>query len=1076
VGELSYKFSDEFISTVDQAISKGALSRNYAINVNMASAVKGADDTRYHGTWRIEDKYYIVQDNLTYSVIWDSTNNTWRLANPERPGRFAYAVPVKFTDGRWGTHLDLAAKGGGKTNADKILGGSNEYINKKLDHATTHAAAGNYTNAIDSLQKAWDEAKKGAGSVELYTDIMTKAESILIGQLDISIEVPSVQQLREVWDKKVGGIKLTADERTGLVADINGDITVKTSALLNDFDSTVSRPAGFDLLSRLQEALATLPSHTVDLTYRTPEKLIAARRGYKDYSLSTTSAVREYTMIPAERQKIMQKAYRNELAFNRIYGAETAELLPASAAAAEDMFSLRLKKLPGKSLAEIMEGADQATINEVLSSNREKVISDLVNTLAVEGIVHNDINLHNIVYDPIQRKFYFSDFDDVDFMGSNALGERFPLDDTNIKRIQADLERAFNHFTVSTLPSSAWGPKLPTPHSSIPKERAAELKELANGTRTLEESMAKQREMTRNEGKYYSEMFSYNQNMKVWNESLHKGTQKYTLFYEGSGVRVDKSKGYNERYIEEPSQDKDALYINEEGDTASSPGKEVVLNVKGDTGKSDPYRFRVSDDGRILVVDNMYGNIDKGIDGAGVALPMNELQGEFIKSRADLLKNIEYVTQESVVNPNTQTILRAISSTIQRGLQKELIVLTPDGVSAAAFRVMLDTPNVQPTARMLSTYPEIGKQIVEIRIYGFERITMVLGDSRAKLRCRRGVADCIPWRKSDATKLAEGDITPLVKASAISARFDGDMSPIPSVAFEAFRYDDIRESWNGGQKSEFYMKEPLSTYLGDPAHYDKFHGDWIFHTTGDKVASAGKKKPLFGNNVRVIEVNNADAGTIALKMPLSRVTEANPIYFHSGDLSGCTMVYAVRGDMLYVYHAGMRSNAEGIPKDWTTGENGARTIAQSHAALTGMPVPEGFSGNYNGLADIFSEYDSSFITYLGKGDNVIGRTYSNVSSFDYGHIPRPIGDARIAYAGLLLIRRGDTVKVEAFATDNKSTIIPGETTRDDAFENFSVLDSKIVHMGEIPVSDFTELDKIMSGGASGANAKPLTDT
>lgn len=464
---------------------------------------------------------------------------------------------------------------------------------------------------------------------------------------------------------------------------------------------------------------------------RTPEKLIAARRGYKDYSLSTTSAVREYTILPEELQRITHKANRNVFAFNRIYGDGTAEVLPASVAAGgENVLSLRLKKLPGKSLAEIIEGADQATINAVLSSYHNDAISDLVTSLIEGGVVHNDIDLHNIVYDPIQRRFYFSDFDDVVFMGSNASGERFPLDRSDITRIQADLVRTFNNFAVSTLSTSVWGPKLPAPHSSISTERAAELKALADGTRSDEESRANQKVMTRNEGTYYTQMLSYTQNMEVWNTSLYKGTEKYTSFYERPGVQVDKSNGYKERYMEEPSQDKDALYIDEKGGTASSPGKEVVLNVKGDTRKQAPYRFRVSDDGKILVIDNMYGNIDRGVNGAGEALPMNELQGEFLKSRPDFLKNIEYVTQESVVNPKTQTILRAISSTIQKGLNKELIVLTPDGGTAAAFRVMLDTPNVQPTARMLSTYPEIGKQIVEIRIYGFDRITMVLGDRR----------------------------------------------------------------------------------------------------------------------------------------------------------------------------------------------------------------------------------------------------------------------------------------------------------------------------------------------------------
>ncbi|WP_157759764.1 hypothetical protein [Burkholderia oklahomensis] len=156
---------------------------------------------------------------------------------------------------------------------------------------------------------------------------------------------------------------------------------------------------------------------------------------------------------------------------------------------------------------------------------------------------------------------------------------------------------------------------------------------------------------------------------------------------------------------------------------------EITVNVKGEGRNKVLYRFRVSEEEGVLVVDNMYGNLDKAVirEGIGSPLPMNELQGEFVKSRGDLFENIKYITQESIANEKTQNLLKVAFGKALENSKSNPISLTSDGLSGDAFRAMLNTPNVQPTARMLSTYPKIGKKIIEIRIQGMDRITLVLG-------------------------------------------------------------------------------------------------------------------------------------------------------------------------------------------------------------------------------------------------------------------------------------------------------------------------------------------------------------
>ncbi len=284
-----------------------------------------------------------------------------------------------------------------------------------------------------------------------------------------------------------------------------------------------------------------------------------------------------------------------------------------------------------------------------------------------------------------------------------------------------------------------FGPVEPEPSKDILESRIGEVRKQAlNEHKRINDIKAKDKNseisyirpekpvnMTSAEENHYYDLVKYHDNNKTWNDALSSGREKYHTFYETQQKSVSKSQEYNIRYTEKVSPDSTiAPYIDKDGNVATPPGKEMSIYVKGDS--ESYYKFRVSDDGKVLVVDTMYGTRDRQVTRPGIGKPlnMNELQGEFIKNNPELSKNVVYITQENIANNKTVSVMKAIfgEKTLRESASKP-IVLKPDGETKDAFDAMLSTPNIQPTARMFSTYPEFGKKIKEIRIQSVTRIT-----------------------------------------------------------------------------------------------------------------------------------------------------------------------------------------------------------------------------------------------------------------------------------------------------------------------------------------------------------------
>ncbi|MGP2471672.1 hypothetical protein V1956_24460 [Yersinia sp. 2540 StPb PI] len=268
------------------------------------------------------------------------------------------------------------------------------------------------------------------------------------------------------------------------------------------------------------------------------------------------------------------------------------------------------------------------------------------------------------------------------------------------------------------------GPVKPERLDSISESRAKEFE-----TQIREHGKSnKPTGLSSNEDRYYDNLTNYYGKNIRWKKIVEKGRGKYAEFYEAPPSSVSKPDEYRLRY-EEKIEPKASTtpYIGKDGKVVTPVGKVTDIKVKGELHSF--YKFRVSDDGKVFVVDNMYGNRDAMVttEGIGKPLKMNELQGEFIRKNSELLNNVEFITQENIANDNTDATMRLMFG--HKGLlasKNEPIVLRPEGKTRDAFDAMLTTPNVQPTARMLSTYPEFGKRIKEIRIQGVVRITLVL--------------------------------------------------------------------------------------------------------------------------------------------------------------------------------------------------------------------------------------------------------------------------------------------------------------------------------------------------------------
>ncbi|MEZ0602111.1 cytotoxic necrotizing factor Rho-activating domain-containing protein [Paraburkholderia sp. IW21] len=290
----------------------------------------------------------------------------------------------------------------------------------------------------------------------------------------------------------------------------------------------------------------------------------------------------------------------------------------------------------------------------------------------------------------------------------------------------------------------------------------------------------------------------------------------------------------------------------------------------------------------------------------------------------------------------------------------------------------------------------------------------------------RGSGSRLQLVGTDKGALRHGRVQPLIGRGVLFAK----SASSPGIDFNFVRSDAVVDTADL-QPQKFTLSE-ISREDG------RLHG-FVGISPGDQADSISRNGPAMGSwgatdsldsNVVVIEVSNGQSGTIGISIPLDQLPEGKPFIISAGDLSGCTMAYAVDGNMFYAYHSGQMSGNSG----WLTSREGAASLYRAHLSLTGRTVP-GYNVADNKLADesgvtvpgndalidILSTYDKSTLNYFGKvmPDGVSTRTTrveDNVNQFDYNKAFESDG-SRVGVAYALLVKDKGKVKVTTYSED-----------------------------------------------------------
>ncbi|MGF6901295.1 cytotoxic necrotizing factor Rho-activating domain-containing protein [Paraburkholderia sp. GAS348] len=289
-----------------------------------------------------------------------------------------------------------------------------------------------------------------------------------------------------------------------------------------------------------------------------------------------------------------------------------------------------------------------------------------------------------------------------------------------------------------------------------------------------------------------------------------------------------------------------------------------------------------------------------------------------------------------------------------------------------------------------------------------------------------GTENPFPLVQTDKGEIRHGLVRPLIGRGILSGKSTSD----PGVSFHFVRSDALIDT-TGLPPQVFSMSE-ITEENG------RLHGV-VDISTGDQISSASKNGPVIGSwggenvlddNVIVIDVSNGQSSTIGIAIPLDQLKEGKPIIISAGELSGCSMIYAVRDNTLYAFHAGQKSGDSG----WLTSREGAASIYKAHLAFNGKVISDfeikenrlidgngmSVSGN-DALVKIFSTYDRSTINYFGKstpnGESARPtEVRNNVNQFDYNGA-LSLGDPRVGVAYALLVKDKGKVKVTSYSED-----------------------------------------------------------
>ncbi|MCW2254748.1 hypothetical protein M2263_000839 [Providencia alcalifaciens] len=162
--------------------------------------------------------------------------------------------------------------------------------------------------------------------------------------------------------------------------------------------------------------------------------------------------------------------------------------------------------------------------------------------------------------------------------------------------------------------------------------------------------------------------------------------------------------------------------------------------------------------------------------------------------------------------------------------------------------------------------------------------------------------------------------------------------------------------------------------------------------------------------MKVVTIDNGNCDTIGISLNLNDIKADQPLLLHSGELSGCTMVYAINGEQLYAFHTGKPGNDD---SDWKTDKEGVKSMINVHEKMAQLPTTSLNDVNNQSLIDYFHDnFDFSAVTFCGHGEQVTSQ--SNVIMLDYNKPSEMVNDnnARVANAVAVISKEGNTIKIE----------------------------------------------------------------
>lgn len=149
--------------------------------------------------------------------------------------------------------------------------------------------------------------------------------------------------------------------------------------------------------------------------YRKSENLIATGSIGSVYRYDDEYVMKDYSsIVEPEHKGRLRSAMNNAAAFNRLYGAGSANVVMRKTSnPLQKAISLKMRRISGTSLADVLVKGEIGLAEKAAARYAKgDVATQLANKLEIAGVDHNDINLGNILYDPQTDSFSLIDFDD----------------------------------------------------------------------------------------------------------------------------------------------------------------------------------------------------------------------------------------------------------------------------------------------------------------------------------------------------------------------------------------------------------------------------------------------------------------------------------------------------------------------------------------------------------------------------------------------------------------------------------------------------------------------------------------